>query len=556
MNGIHITCYPDAAQYTEEEPVSIVLRTNGTVLQDKEVLLTVNNLERRVCSKHVLIRGENGCTEIKIPLGCLPGGGYGVDIFCEENAVLHTAFDVTPCDGVKIIRYGFLTDFGTEETDDEDICFANRMHLNALQFYDWMYRHDCLVGQKAVYENPLSIEISNDVLKRKIALCKKYHIRPFAYGAVYAASKEFYKAHKEWAMYTKDGNVMTFADWLVFMNIHPDCGWNEYIIKQFQNAVMVLGFQGIHMDTYGYPKKAWSSTGDKLDLENDFPELINRSATEVRKADPKAGVIFNAVNDWPVEKVALSHQDSIYIEVWPPHDTYYDLYQLIKKARRLSLGRQVILAAYMHPFAKENGTPGAEKAFLLTYAAIHASGGFQLVLGEHNGILCDSYYNKYAVLEEEFIPMVAFYADYVVRYQELLSDWKISDISMTATGGINEDICFSSQSAGFSTKAEAGKIWTIAGITENRLILNMINLCGESDLWNESKKSGKINIRDIHIRMLLDREIKGVYWASPDTDGGMMRELTYESEIGVQGNMICLSNISLTVWSTVWVDFC
>lgn len=554
MNGIHITCYPDAAQYTEEQPVTIILRVDGMLQKDGEIHMVVTNLERRVYSTNLQIPDMEKAAEVRVPLGCLPGGGYGIDLFWEKDAVAHTAFDVTG-NGEKVIRYGFLTDFGKEETDDDDICFANRMHLNALQFYDWMYRHDCLTGQEAVYENPLSVEISNEVLRRKIALCKAHHIRPFAYGAVYAASKEFYESHKDWAMYTKDGQVMTFANWLVFMNIHRDCGWSEHIVKQFGNAVAELGFQGIHMDTYGYPKKAWSNTGEKLDLENDFPELIDRAAEKVREADPQAGVIFNAVNDWPVESVAQSDQDSIYIEVWPPHDTYYDLYQLVKKAERISQGRQVILAAYMHPFAKENGTPGAEKAFLLTYATIHASGGYQLVLGEHNGILCDSYYNKYAVLEESFLPTVAAYADYTVRYRELLYDRKIRDISMTATGGINEDICFTSKTAGFSSKAEAGKIWTIAGITENRLILHMINLYGESALWNESKKSGRMSIKDICIRMLIDREIKGVYWASPDTDGGMWREVPYGSESGAQGDSICLEDIPLEIWSTVWVEF-
>lgn len=176
------------------------------------------------------------------------------------------------------------------------------------------------------------------------------------------------------------------------------------------------------------------------------------------------------MNDWPVESVAGSAQDSIYIEVWPPHDTYLDLMQLISKARSLSGGKQVILAAYMHPFAEKNNPESAEKSFLLTFAVIHASGGCQLVLGENKGTLCDSYYNKYATLRDEFLPKVKAYSDFVVRYGELLFAKAITDISMTATGGINEDILFSSEQTGFSVKPEADKVWTKAGITDHRII--------------------------------------------------------------------------------------
>lgn len=290
-------------------------------------------------------------------------------------------------------------------------------------------------------------------------------------------------------------------------------------------------------------------------MEKDFPELINASAGVVQREDPEAGVIFNAVNDWPVESVAGSAQDSIYIEVWPPHDTYLDLVQLISKARRLSGGKQSILAAYMHPFAEKNDPESAEKSFLLTFAVIHASGGYQLALGENKGILCDSYYNKYATLRDEFLPKVKAYSDFVVRYGEILFAKTITDISMTATGGINEDILFSSEQTGFSVKPEADKVWTKAGITDHRIILHLINLKGENSLWNVEKTNAIIAIEDIGIRVLLDRRIRNVFWASPDTDGGMPKKLDFSVETGAQGKYLCLKNQRVEVWSTIWIDF-
>lgn len=548
MNATYRECYPDAAQYREDQIVSAILKMPPETVGET-VEIRVSNLDG-LQQEHTFEIGQSSIFE----LGKFQRGMYGVDCFFEKRAIAHTAFDVS--DGTeRIVRYGFLTDFGPEEKDDEDIAFADKMHLTAIQFYDWMYRHDRLVYDGEEYDNPLGISVSNAVIRRKIALCKKHHIRPFAYGAVYAASKSFYETHKSWAMYTQNKEPITFADWLVFMNINQKCGWSSYIVEQFRKAVADLGFQGIHMDTYGYPKKAWTPDGEQINLEKDFPKLIAESAKAVKSEDPEAGVIFNAVNDWPVESVADSDQDSIYIEVWSPHDTYLDLQQLIGKAKSLSGGKQVILAAYMHPFAEQKNAEGAEKAFLLTYAVIHASGGYQLVLGENKGILCDSYYNKYAVLREAFLPTVKAYCDYIVRYGELMSGRDITDISMTATGGINEDILFSSGQAGFSVKPEQGKIWTKVGITDHRIILHLINLKGENELWNVEKNSGTIKVDDIAIRVLIDRRIRNVFWASPDEDGGMQRGIDFTIEKGAQGNYLCLTGQKVAIWSTIWIDF-
>ncbi len=551
MKSRWIECYPDAAQYRETQSVSLIINQKE-VIEDIEASIQVVSLDEVVISKEVKLSAAT--KETKVELGRFECGGYGIDIISNNSVIARSAFDVAKEDE-NIIRYGFLTDFETKEKNDEDILFANKMHLNAIQFYDWMYRHEKLVSEEAIYKNPLNIEISKEVIKRKIEECRKYQIRPFAYGAIYAASKQFYETHKDWAMYTKDGKIISFADWLIFMNISRNSDWSNYIVDQFRNTVKCLGFEGIHMDTYGYPKKAWSSNNKKIDLEFEFTPLINQAAKAVKEEDSNAGVIFNAVNDWPIEAVANSDQDSLYIEVWPPHDTYYDLYHLIKKARTISNKKNVILAAYMKPFAEENYDLSANKAFLLTYATIHACGGNQLVLGENGGILCDSYYNKYALLKEPFLETVQDYTNYVVEYRDLLLDKEISDISLHSVGGINEDITLSSKLCAFSSKAEADKVWTIAGISQKRLILHLLNLCGENTLWNEAKKSDKIVIDDIKIHILLDRKIKGVYYASPDFDGGRRKEVAYLCSEGEQGIYLELSDVTLMIWSTIWIDY-
>ena len=93
------------------------------------------------------------------------------------------------------------------------------------------------------------------------------------------------------------------------------------------------------------------------------------------------------------------------------------------------------------------------------------------------------------------------------------------------------------------------------GITDHRIILHLINFKGENELWNVDKNSGIIKVDDIAIRVLIDRKIRDVFWASPDEDGGMQRGIDFTIEKGAQGNYLCLTGQKVAIWSTIWIDF-
>lgn len=71
-------------------------------------------------------------------------GGYLVKIeFFQKTEKLgscYTAFDVVNC-WTEAPRYGFLSSFSEEDKQKEEYQeFFREMHLNVIQFYDWMYR--------------------------------------------------------------------------------------------------------------------------------------------------------------------------------------------------------------------------------------------------------------------------------------------------------------------------------------------------------------------------------------------------------------------------------
>jgi dextranase len=557
----YIDCYPDKAQYLVGETVGILLEAESRE-NIIEIVFTVSDLARVIYSKPVnpseLMPGP-----IVYRMTCkLPVGNYGVDVkVIYHNAIYqaHTACDVVESYD-SMIRYGFLADFSEQDKDDtSDINYALKLHLNALQFYDWMYRHDKLVAEEEEYLEPLGRKLSLQTIRNKINLCKQHGIRPFAYGAVYAASKEAYAEHPSWALYKKNKEVLSFAEWLVFMDTTNDSSWCRYIIEQYADSIKRLGFQGIHMDTYGFPKYVYNDRQERISLAETFPGMIKLARQAVKEIDDKAGVIFNAVNNWPVEVVAGSEQDAVYIEVWPPHVTYQHLYTLIREAKYLG-AKQVILAAYMKPFMEaktEEEIRSAEYSLLLTNAVIQASGGSQLVFGETNSVLCDSYYVNYAKLREEFIPKVRSYCDFTVRYGKLIYDRNAMDISMTAANGINEDIVFTSPKDSkvlFSSNGSEGKIWTIIREAKNSLTIHMINLIAVNDQWNEPKVMQPLTISGVEVDILLDTEIKGAYMATPDDGTGIPIRLEYRLEQKSNGQHLVITIPKLEIWNMIWIE--
>ena len=66
-------------------------------------------------------------------------------------------------------RYGFFADFAPDEDPSETESradFMNALHLNVVQFYDWMYSHHTLVPPTDEFIDPLGRLLSLDVVLR------------------------------------------------------------------------------------------------------------------------------------------------------------------------------------------------------------------------------------------------------------------------------------------------------------------------------------------------------------------------------------------------------
>lgn len=507
--------------------------------ESNTLTIYITNLQETVYTE-VFSLSTVSC-ELTLSRSLFDVGGYGVLCVSDTGKKIRTAFDVQ--NGNTIPRYGFLSDFFPDDSDDSDIMAMAEHHINMVQFYDWSYRHDHLVTDQEQYSDMMGKHNSLSVIRRKIDACHTAGMKTIAYGAVYAAGEEFASMHPEWRLYAGADQPVRFIDVFSIMNLRS--GWREHIIRQYHNAITEMGFDGIHMDTYGFPKTALNHEGKIIHLEEDFPSLI----TDTRAMLPDATLVFNNVGGWPLECTMNTGVDAVYIEVWPPFDRYYHLKQLILKAKES--GKPVILAAYPSAFR----TFPKDKALyseLLLMCAIQSHGATQLWFGEEYAAITQGYYSDYSRLNVFQQNILKNYDDFFVRYEQLFFNSDLKDVSMTHSGWDNQEyLCNQS----FSVSGESGKLWFILRESKNEKLISIINLCGtDTDCWADGQ-SKPIPQNDIEITLQYFGEIKHVLCASPDDQSGDFRPCQYLSEQGDRSKVLKIKLPTVSVFMFIWISF-
>lgn len=560
--------YPKKAQFIMNEDIEIVLELNNPTDENKvldvhiKVARLLDTVESMAC-KFMLKTRESKEVIIRIAPKNVDFEGYGIDLslYIEENLVQQcsTSFDVVS-NWRKAIRYGFLSDFDTQDkNDNEDVKSLCKFHLNLVQFYDWMYRHDDLVPQTPEFTDLMGRKLNLDVVREKISFCHAYGMKAMAYGAIYAAGTDFYKKHENWGLYNSSGEIYNFIDIFKIMNIAPDSPWHRHIIGEYKNAVTKLGFDGIHMDTYGFPKTAFSKLNgeEKVEyLDRLFPLLIDNTRKELEKVSTDICLIFNNVGNWPVDTVAAAAQDAIYVEVWEPYERYHHIQQIIQWAGHLGKGKPVILAAYLKPFMEQRDNKPNEAAqfsALLLTSVIAANGAYHLLLGEKNGILTQGYYVDYSRLNEVFSRELRDYYDFIVRYSKILFDTEARDVSMTHCFGENQEYVF--ENAEYSPYGEPDKIWFVVREKPEFKSISFINLTNNGeDYWNRGKNAPIVQ-KDLIVKVQVLKEPRNVFIASPDDNFGRPVLLDYNVEDSDRGKIMTVKIPGLYIWGLLVMSF-
>jgi len=568
----------DKAQYHPGESVKIEIFLKEEILNNiinDNLQVEINDLDYKFYNSEInLIELKQDLASPIILSWQIPQKmhfeGFGLDVKYYKNGQLldsySTGFDVVR-KWFQAPRYGFLSEFNPDKKEkdiNQRLEIMKNLHLNIVQFYDWMYRHHQLLPLQEEYKDIFNRPLSLKIIRKQIVGCKKNGMLPIAYGAMYGAEKDFMTEHSDWIATTRDGVTRNSLlddnpEYIQIMNIAADCPWREHMINQYRQAIERLGFDGIHIDQYGFPKTYYSLINNKHELKDmaaEFGKFIEYAREELGK---EIGLIFNAVNNWPVEEVASEPQDVVYIEVWSPNETFYHLRQLILEAKKLAnYNKQVILAVYISSLNKKEKIPqkAGERAARLTAATIFANGGFHLVLGEGDNILTAAYYPEFRQLTLEFMAIIQNYYDLITRYSKYLFSQDLRDKSAVLTGGINDEIILKvkGEKINFGPNGEKDSIWTIVRENNKFKTLNLVNLMGIDTIkWDQPQYTDPKIQQHIEIEWLIDEDVKNVYWITADKGDIRPRKIDFIRDKHRRGEIIRFTIPELNYWGLVIV---
>jgi dextranase len=427
-----------------------------------------------------------------ISLGPLPAGGYGVELTTAAGTC-RTAVQVL-ADPRSRMRYGFVADYSPGRDPAPVVDLARRLHLTDVQFYDWAYRHADLVGGGDAYDDALGQRVALDTVRSLVVALQAAGTRALGYAAVYGVGRAEWQAWEHAALVRSSGEPYTLGEllWLVDPAA-PD--WSAHLVGDLAAAVDAVGFDGFHLDQYGYPRVATRRDGTVVDVAASFATIIDAA----RRRLPGARLVFNNVNDFPTPVTARTQQDAVYVEVWPPHTTLAALARVVTRARAAGAGKPVVIAAYQSVYTTAP-VAAADLSTALTMATLYSHGATQLLAGESDRLLVDPYYVRNHVAEPTTAAMLRRWYDFLVEHDELLVDPGIVDVTGAWVGAYNDAIDVTAQHADVSDEPVAGAIWRRVTQAGNYLVMHLINLIGQHDTaWDEPRRepggAGAVTLR-------------------------------------------------------------
>lgn len=481
-----LDAFPARAFFRPGEPLAIVAEISASEPVAVRLRIELTHLVERVRITERVMRLPRGRARavVEVPLPRESGRGYGITVSLLDRGGRVRGSRATACDVLRAWweapRYGFLTDFapGSHDTVETRADWCLRLHLNALQFYDWMWRHDTLLSPAEVFVDPLGRRLSASAIGSLASAARERGMSALAYLAVCGASPEFGARHPAWRLYREDGTPYRLGG-LLDITDPGNASWQRHLLTEVTRAFRRYRFDGLHLDQYGFPIVARTAVGELVAVG---PRIARFAARAAREA---GAVACNAVNGWPLEELARVPLRTHYVEVWPPHDRYRDLRQLVRRARAANGERGVVLVPYQSALRGPRVAAGALASLGLTMQAVFASGAYPFLHGEDRGVLADPYFPRFGTLSPAAARRVRDLADFAVRVGELLSG-DGEDVSDLVSDGPSPLI---GADAPLSADGRPATVWTQVRRWDGTLAALTVDLRGErDDRWQRSKR--------------------------------------------------------------------
>lgn len=479
--------------------------------------------------------------------------GYYVELVGKNaegqvRTVGSVAVDVSS-DWTRFPRYGFLSKFGGVLPSKRASVIANlnRYHINGLQYYDWMYdHHHPLAG---TVDNPDSDwpSIIGDLCEKEVVQgyieeAHKYNIASMFYDLCYGVLEwaEEDGVNPSWYIYKDSGRKNRDYHPLsapfrsnIYLVDPGNAGWLGYFAAQVDDVYAVYDFDGFHIDQLGSRGTRYNASGGTVDMTSGYGKFIEA----MHAAQPSKKHAFNAVSRYGQSAIAAAPSDFLYNEVWTVG--FDEIDKIMKENQTLAPEKNTVLAAYMN--YNQSGTFNTP-AVLLADAVIFALGGSHLELGEH--MLSNEYFpNDSMKMSSDLQQALVRYYDFLTGYENLLR-----------CGGERYSPNLSSDSVKLAEWGPVkGSVNTVAFRVGDRIVIHLLNFAAAKHLdWRDDShnQAEPPLYTDIDLSIRSSREVKNVWVASPDVDGGVPKSVQWKSS----GMKIDVTVPSLQYWTMIVIE--
>jgi hypothetical protein len=352
--------WTDKARYAPGEPVRISAEVSG----NGPVEFSLVHLGAVVDSATVSADGD-GQVDWTMTPPTDDFTGYLVHVDATGSHA-QTAVDVSST-WTRFPRPGFLAhypaDMTTAERQESVEELSRKYHLNSLQFYDWMWRHEKPIQRDATgnlvdtWTAWNGDVIAPATVSGLIDAAHGVNTAALPYSMSYAALEGFetHGVDPSWRLkYRADGTDWKFQmlpnepDTTLWIMNPANPGWASHISGQYTDQVGTFGFDGTHIDQLGN----WGGAPDggmndvasaPVDLPQGFADLVARTKAETGKVTG-----FNAVDGFGGAALAGSDSDYLYSELWENHESYAQVQNYLAAQRAASGGKGATVAAYLN----------------------------------------------------------------------------------------------------------------------------------------------------------------------------------------------------------------
>lgn len=499
-NGIE-RVYTDKARYNPSDTVTITVKAKNTTGSSwsGNVALEIFHLEDSVHTSSQSLSLTNGQSATVTFTWTAPSTdfkGYFVQVNAGSLGNGATAIDVSS-DFAKFPRYGYLSEFTPGETALESAAkvdeLAQDYHINAWQFYDWMWRHDKMIKRTggtidSTWIDLFNREISWSTIQNQIDAVHDQNGKAMAYAMIYA-SRENYTGlgiSPTWGMYedathTKQFDV-DFGDNSTYLYLFDpqNTNWQNYIFDEYEDSIDTAGFDGIHVDQMGQRSNVYDYNGNVIDLSTRFTPFLNNAKSALTANDSTRdkityNIVDGTVNGWAANDVSMNADlDFMYSEIWYLSDSYNQLKNYIESLRANSGNKAVVLAAYMN-YSDNIGT---------RYEAENATHTNVSVNTNHAGYTGSGFVDGFASVgdEVEFAISAPEAGDYSLVFRYGNSTGGNSTLNLYVDGNFVQKLYFFNQSSWGTWKHDA---WYQVPLTQGSHTV---------ELRYESDNTGAINL--------------------------------------------------------------